>query len=275
MSVVYSFMDDCAYGADEVNQVFSKLTTEGVSLFNYTDGSNPLVALNDAVAGFITPGVELYNIDACKVTYDEENEKFTIGVGNAFMIDGSSITIDSDAYDITEEVLAQRKLSDGDVWVCFYRNIPNNSIDILVEASDEKYNSEYSVPLAKISVDNLVSDNRKIAKTKVAPCSANVIKEVTVSLGTLFYKDTGYKRRRVVIENVFPGATKVFLNGVVRDIQKVDIEAGESLTYERAWYKGVSNDIQIAFNLTAEGLEVWAHQPYDTATAEGWNITIF
>jgi hypothetical protein len=268
-------MDDCAYGADEVNQVFSKLTTEGVSLFNYTDQSNPLVAFNDAVKGFITPGVEMYNADACKVTYDEENDKFTIGVGNAFMCDGSSITIDSEAYDITQEVLEQRKLSDGDIWVCFYRNIPNNCIDIVVSADDTLSNSEYAVPLAKISADNSVVDKREFAKTKVAPCSANVIQEVTIKLGTLTYKDTGYQLRRLIIENVFPGATKVFLNGVVRNIQRVDIEAGESLTYERAWYPTVASDVKIAFNMTGEGLEVWASQPYDSTTPGNWNITIF
>lgn len=275
MSVIYSFMDDCSYGADEVNQVFSRLTTEGVSLFNYTDQSNPLVALNDAVKGFITPGVEMYNIDACKVTYDEENEKFTIGVGNAFMIDGSSITIDSEAYDITQEVLAQRKLSDGDIWVCFYRNIPNNCIDILVSADDTSFNSEYSVPLAKISSNNSVVDKRKIACTKVAPCSANVIQEVTINVGTLIYHDTGYELRRVIIKNVFPGATKVFLNGVVRNIQKVDIEAGETLNYERACHEEVLSDVQIAFNMTGEGLEVWASQPYNSTKPGAWIITIF
>ena len=275
MSVIYSFMDDCAYGADEVNQVFSKLTTEGVSLFNYTDQSNPLVALNDAVKGFITPGVEMYNADACKVTYDEENDKFTIGVGNAFMCDGSSITIDSEAYDITQEVLKQRKLSDGDIWVCFYRNIPNNSIDIVVSADDTSSNSEYAVPLAKISVDNSVVDKRSFACTKIAPCSANIIQEVTINLGTLTYKDTGYQLRRLIIENVFPGASKVFLNGVVRNIQRVDIEAGENLNYARAWFQGVSSDVKIAFNMTGEGLEVWASQPYDSTTPGNWNITIF
>ena len=275
MSVLYSFMDDCSYGADEVNQTFSKLTTEGVSLFNYTDANNPLAALNDAVAGFITPGIEMYNNDACKVTYDNENDKFTIGVGNAFMLDGSSITIDDEAYDITNKITRLRKSGNSDIWVCFYRNIPKNCIDISVLADDTVFNSEYAVQLAKIASDNSVIDKRKIACTKIAPCSANVIQEETINLGILTYNDTGYQLRRVIIENVFPGATKVFLNGVVRDIQRVDIEAGESLTYERAWFQGVSSDIKIAFNMTGEGLEVWASQPYDSTTPGNWNITIF
>ncbi len=275
MSVIYSFMDNCSYGADEINQTFSKLTTQGVSLFNYTNGDNPLIALNDALKGFTTPGIEMYNADACKVIYDEESDTFTIAPGNAFMSDGSTITIDSEAYDITEKVLEMRKLTNGDVWVCFYRNIPKNCIDISVESDDTVFNSEYSVPLAKISQKNSVVDMREFAKTKLAPCSANVMHEVTINLGTLIYHDTGYKLRRTIIKNVFPGATKVFLNGVVRNIQRVDIEAGESLTYERAWYPTVSSSVKIAFNMTGEGLEVWASQPYDSTTPGDWSILIF
>ncbi len=275
MSIIYGFMDNCLYGADDINQTFSKLTTQGVSLFNYTDGDNPLVSLNDAVSSLANPGVEMYNIDACKVVFDNETERFTISPGNAFMIDGSTITIDLEEYDITEKVLEQRKLSDGDIWVCFMRNIPKNCIDISVDADDTNFNSQYAVPLAKISLQNLVVDMRTFAKTKIAPCSANVINEFTINLGTLTYKETGYERRRTILKNVFPGATKVFLNGVVRDIQRVDIEAGESLNYERAWYQSVANDIQIAFNMTGEGLEVWAYQPYNSSRANDWYMIVF
>ena len=124
MSIIYGFMDNCLYGADDINQTFSKLTTQGVSLFNYTDGDNPLVSLNNAVSAHTMPGVEMYNTNACKVIYDTENEKFFISPGNAFMIDGSTITVDSEEYDITERVLEQRKSGIGDIWVCFNRNFP-------------------------------------------------------------------------------------------------------------------------------------------------------
>ena len=40
MSVIYSFMDDSVYGADDINKTFSKLTTQGVSLFKYNNGDN-------------------------------------------------------------------------------------------------------------------------------------------------------------------------------------------------------------------------------------------
>lgn len=268
-------MDNCSYGADEINQTFSKLTTEGVSLFNYTNSDNPLVALNNAVKGFVSPGIEMYNTNACKVIYDKDNGTFTISPGNSFMFDGSTITIDSEAFDITQKVLELRKTNDSDIWVCFYRDVPKNSIDILVNADKTFFDSEYSVPLARISSENSVVDLRRFAKTKLAPCSKNVINEVTINLGVLSYKDTGYKLRRTFIENVFPGASKVFLNGVVRDIQKVDIEAGENLVYERAFPQGSSSGISIAFNMTAEGLEVWASQSYNSTTPGDWDILIF
>ncbi len=275
MSVIYSFMDNCSYGADEINQTFSKLTTEGVSLFNYTSGDSPLISLDDAVKGFLNPGIEMYNIDACKVIYDKENDKFTISPGNAFMPDGSTITIDSEPFDISDQVNGLRKSSTDDIFICFYRNIPKNCIEISIDTDDTAYNSEYSVPLAKISSDNSIVDKREFAKTKLAPCSANVINEVTINLGTLTYRDTGYKLRRTTIENVFPGATKVFVNGVVVNIQKVDIEAGESLVYERACFPSGLIDVMIAFNMTGEGLEVWAYQSYNSTTPGNWNILIF
>lgn len=275
MSVIYSFMDNCLYGADEVNQTFSKLTTEGVSLFNYTNSNNPLVALNNATEGFITPGVELYNINACKVMYDKENDKFSIGVGTAFMIDGSTITIDSEYYDITEAVKELQKSSSEDIWVCFYRNIPKNSIDISVDINDYYFNSQYSVPLGKISSDNSVADKRKFACTKVAPCSANVIQHEILDCGTINYKQTGIERRRQIYSNAFPGATKVFLNGVVQDIQRVDTLTGDELVFERAWYPGTGTDVMTAFNMTGEGLEAWATVGYNSAPVYNWSFTIF
>ncbi len=275
MSIIYGFMDNCLYGADDINQTFSKLTTQGVSLFNYTDGDNPLVSLNDAISNLTNPGVEMYNINACKVVYNDENERFIISPGNAFMIDGSTITIDSEEYDITEKVLEQRKLSDGDIWVCFMRNIPKNCIDISVSADDADFNSQYAVPLAKISSKNVVVDMRRFAKTKIAPCSANVINEYTMSFGTLTYKETGYERRRAILKDVFPGASKVFINGVIRDIQRVDIEAGETLEYETAWHSSAAYSVMVAFNMTGEGLEIWAYQPYDSAPANDWHMIVF
>lgn len=275
MSVIYSFMDDCLYGADEINRSFSKLTTQGVSLFNYSNGENPLKALNDAAKGFLTPGIEMYNINACKVVYDSTDEKFTIAEGNAFMCDGSSITIDGEAYDITETVADARKTADGDVYVCFYRNIPENSVDISVSTNDVTFNSEYSVRLARITENNIVYDRRTVAKTKLAPCSANVICEETLNIGVITYHETGASRKRLTLPNVFPGATKVIMNGVVHDIQRVDADKTDTLVFARAWPQGVSSPTSAAFNMTGDGLEVWLFASYNSETISGWKMIIF
>ncbi len=275
MSVIYSFMDDSVYGADDINNVFSKLTTEGVSLFSYTNGDNPLVSLNEAVKGFLEPGVEMYNPDACKVGYDSANGKFTIGVGNAFMVDGSTITIDSEPYDITAMVTELRKTQSGDIWVCFYRNIPMNRIDILVEADDTKFNSEYGVKLAKISSSNTIADMREFAKTKILPCSANVIQEESMEGIYMEYKDGKDKRKRVVFKNIFPGATKVLMHGILHDIQRVDATGGDALSYKLAINGSQSSGEYVAFNFSDEGLEVWMYVTYNYTTTARWNLVIF
>ena len=273
MSVTYSFMDDSVYGADDINYTFSKLTTAGVSLFN--NGNNPLASLNEAVAGFIEPGVELYNLDACKVSYDSVSKKYTIGVGNAFMIDGSTISIDSEPYDFSDKVLELRKSENVDIWVCFYRNIPMNRIDILAEDNDKNFNSQYSVPLAKISSNDTIADLRTIAKTKLAPCSANVIQTSTIENVELIYGQSWNLQKRKVLKNIFPGATKVLMNGILHDIQRVDANGGETLEYKMAMPRDDSSGEYIAFNFSDDGLEIWMYVSYNSTTILKWEMIIF
>lgn len=275
MSVIYSFMDNEVYSADDVSNVFKKLTTQGVSLFQYNEGDSAIESINNAVSELTSPGVELYNVNACKVVYDSESERFSILPGTAFMTDGTTITIDTDDYDISERIKEIRKTSVDDIWVCFYRNTFNNSIDILVETEDENFNSEYSVKLGRISADNTVYDKREFAKTKLAPCSANVIQEMTLHCGTLSVDDVGRDRRRLVLTNVFPGATKVFLNGVMRDIQRIDTVDGEELIFDNTWPVSTSRRDKSAFNFTSEGLEVWAYTESGSISANSWSAIIF
>ena len=119
-----SFMDNKSYGADDINLILSKLTTQGISLFKYADGDNPLIALNDAVNSFTGPGIEYYNPSSCMLEYlapTEENAyaQFRILPGNAFMYDGSIITIDENGYDISDEVIKIRQSRTDDIYVYF------------------------------------------------------------------------------------------------------------------------------------------------------------
>lgn len=163
MAVSILFLDNETYGANDVNKAFSRLTTQGVSLFQ--DTGAPLTNLNTAVSNLVESGVELYNIDACKVTSNEGI--YQIMPGTAWIGDGSSITIDSEPY--------QLNVTDGVLqYVYFQRNIGMNTIDIVVSSIKPP---EDALLLATISADGTVTDRRTYAKTKVAPATANIVIE--------------------------------------------------------------------------------------------------
>lgn len=268
MGLTYSFMDNCSYGADDINKVFSKLTTQGVSLFNYSEGDNPLISLNDAVSNFINPGIEHFNPDACKVLYTPSEQENTFGNfnilrGNAFMYDGAIVTVDDDGYDISDEVRIIRQTSEEDIYVYFYRNVPNNSVDVCVTIDNSLIDEKETVMLAKISGVDTVFDMRGFATTKVAPCSANVVLFGSTEGFTIYKSDTGIRRLRLVIKNVFPGAKYVsnYLN--VASIQEVETENGDELEYA-LFPNGEGDIIWAAFNRKGTDVEVWMYSGYSS-----------
>lgn len=221
MGISYSFMDNCTYGADDINSAFSKLTTQGVSMFLYSEGDNPLISLNDAVSSIASPGVEYYNFDACKVTYDAENKKYYIMQGNAFMHDGTIVSIDNEGYDITDEVNGIRATSDNDIYVCFYRDVANNCISVSVSQSDEIINKDESVPLSIIQGTQNIGDLREFATTKLAACSGNIICGGRIeSFRILPYEDTAAEMLRATFTGIFPGAQYVVCYSNVIPVQK-------------------------------------------------------
>ena len=164
MAVNILFLDNETYGAADVNKAFSRLTTQGVSLFN--DAGAPLTDLNTAVSNLVESGVELYNMDACKVINNEGT--YQIMPGTAWMADGSCITISDEPYhlDVT---------SGAEQHVYFQRNIGMNTIDIVVSGTNPP---EDALLIAKISAGGVVTDKRTFAVTKVAPVTANIVKEI-------------------------------------------------------------------------------------------------
>lgn len=272
MGISYSFMDDCTYGAEDINKVFSKLTTEGVSLFNYSDGDNPLISLNDAVSSYITPGIESYNFDACKVVYDENSETFSISAGNAFMSDGSIVTIDDEGYDITEYIDAIRLEAHATVYVCFYRNVPDNSIDVICSVSRDYYDDALSVKLCSI-FHNTVTDARTYAKTKVVPVSSNVYETITIeTLDPL----PGIERSTPCKYNiVYSGAKYIFFNNKLLEIQHIHNADKTELTYETFIYDG--KEYMVAFNYDNGFLEVWhySNETYGFETYRYSNVLLF
>ena len=159
MSIKCSFVDDVSYGADDINYALSRLTTQGVSLFKYTDGDNPLLSIENAIASYTNPGVDSYNGNSCKVVLNSAATRFLISPGTTFMPDGSFISIDAQ-YDITDIVTKARAGSTNSVTVYFYRNVSGNTIDIRASQNAADADAKKSVVLAEISGSNVITDKR-------------------------------------------------------------------------------------------------------------------
>jgi len=270
MGVSYCFMDNCVYGADDINNAFSKLTTQGVSLFNYSDGDNPLISLNDAVANYTGPGIEFYNVDACKLTYDSEQQKYTILKGNAFMVDGTIITIDDEGYDITEEVKLIRLNSDNDIYVSFYRNVAKNTIDILVLDNDLYAEDENNLPIAVIMGTDNILDKRTFAVSRVAPASGNIVHHFY--FGAIRVSNSTTKLYHTK-EGIFPGAAYAMFMDMIIPIQRVATQSGEELEY--SVYFGQLGDLYIALNMTDDGLQLWMYVKSGVVSITNGNCWVF
>ena len=277
MSLKKSFMDNEVYGADDINFALSRLTTQGVSLFNYTgENDNPLVSLNDAVAAMASPGVEMYNTDSCKVAYDSSTEKFSVAVGTAFMPDGSLITVEDNAEDITDIIAEARESSTGTLNVFFYRNIQDNTIEIKAQDKETALDNEKTVLLAEVSADNNVMDMRTFSRTKIAPASGNIIQTIEVPYYKLRASDTNEMHMRKEFENVFHGASYCFYNGALVPIQKIDTTDGTELTYVICTQADPDDSrCYAAFNMKGTTLQLWLYTTTSYINAQACNAYVF
>jgi|GEM_PF-3755803 len=273
MSIRYSFMDNTAYGAEDINYALSRLTTQGVSLFNYSDGDNPLIALNDAVAAIAEPGVEYFNTNACLVTYDSENSQFLIQPGTAFMADGSFITIEDNPYDITDTVNELRKSEEGTLTVYFLRNVSKNCIEIRVTASAPE--EENTVSLAQILSDGSVLDLRSFARSKIAPASGNIVTKLSQKAFSVKNSQKGASGLRAEFPGIFEGASYCFYGGIVTKIQRVATTDGSELELTRALYASEDSRIYIAFNMINGKLQLWVYTEAVGTTVYSSNIYVF
>ncbi len=94
MGFTCRFLHNQVYSAQDVNQAFSRLTSQGVSLFS--DTGNPLTDLNTAVSNLVTDGIEL-DYDACKVV-STGGGSYKVMPGTAIMPNGEMITVDTGVY---------------------------------------------------------------------------------------------------------------------------------------------------------------------------------
>lgn len=168
------FMSDETYSASDVNQMFARLTSRGVSLFDVS-GNGTLIDINTAVSNFAGAGVELYNPDACKVVRVSDTQ-IKIMPGTAIMNDGSMIVFDEDGY--TFEAVFR-------TCVVLRRNMATNTIDVLSVGEDEVQADD--VCLANIDNNTVrITDTRSFSTTKLAPSTANILVSKTISIPSIF-----------------------------------------------------------------------------------------
>lgn len=154
------FLSNETYSAEDVNTAFSRLTAQGVSLFN--DTGNPLMDLNTAISQYVEPGVGLYNNDACKVTVS--GGVYKVSEGTIWLSDGTSIVVNGDGHELDVKV--------GTVQYVYAVSQPVvNSAAIVISSIEGGANT---VPLATISANGTIADTRVFATTKVAPVGGNL-----------------------------------------------------------------------------------------------------
>lgn len=164
MAYKCSFLDSEIYIAQDVNDIFARITSGGVV---FTDTGYTFGDLNEAQSNTVSGGVTR-DINSCLVI--KSGDTYKISKGACFMNDGSAITFDEDGQEI--------QIIPGVVnYVYLMRNIVQNAIEIVV--SQEIWDED-SIPLAEINENGIVYDRRKYAKAKVDLATCGKIKNFTV-----------------------------------------------------------------------------------------------
>ncbi len=174
------FMDNAVYSANDVNEVFSKLASEGTVLF--CDTGAVMEDLNSAVSNFASSGVTA-NPDSCLVVRTDDG--YMISEGECIMEDGSMIIFSDggEAVEIPENT---------DCYVYLVRNEEGNTIDILVSEEVQIR----GICLAHITAGGVITDKRIFSVLKCSYPGANMYASGTVSgavmPGAIIEVDTGF-----------------------------------------------------------------------------------
>lgn len=166
MAYKCSFLDNETYSAQDVNDIFARITSGGVI---FTDTGYTFGDLNAVQSEIATDGVTR-DVNSCKVVKVDDTYKISKGV--CFMNDGSAIIFDEDGQEI--------EITNGvENYVYLKRNVVANSIDIVV--SEEAWDEE-SIPLAIVDEEGIVIDRRKYARAKIELATSGNIQNVTVNI---------------------------------------------------------------------------------------------
>lgn len=168
MAVKGYFLDNESYSADDVNKAFSYLTTEGVSLFSDTGTVNS--DLDTALADLTGEGVDIYNLDSCKVY--KSGDVYMVKKGVCFLSDGAFVVVDDEGYELEVTEGVQN-------YVYVMHDALKNKCTIYVSVEEIP---EGAVALAEIDEEGKITDKRTFSKAKVAVPTANITGTKTVSL---------------------------------------------------------------------------------------------
>ncbi|MDO4743923.1 MAG: hypothetical protein Q4A86_00885 [Clostridia bacterium] len=164
MGLTYSFVDNVAYGPEDINDITRSLTGAGVAPFVSKDSYN-VSDLNVMTSALVGTGVEL---DGCKCSIKNagtEGMAVTVAKGIVFFESGARMTVDEEGY-----VLYIIPNVAG--WVYAYYNPALQKANI--EFSSELPTDGEYVLLAEVLADGSIMDKRAYAKSKVATMGKNV-----------------------------------------------------------------------------------------------------
>lgn len=218
------FNDNDVYGKNDINNVFTHLTSGGVVSVSE---SIVTATLESGVAQIANSGVEFHDSEACRVI--KYRGGYIVSNGSAFMPDGSIVTVSGEGETV-EGIL------DGSVnYVFFERSSEKNGT--FVKASEQlPSDTDNTLLLAVIGADGGITDKREYATTKLMPSSGNIYIQKNVSFhylganGLEKHDDEGVLMAEI---NIGWGAYKYIktaftVSGVEADAKWADISQGSA-----------------------------------------------
>lgn len=157
MGYTFSFADDTAYSAEDINNITKRLVTSGIA-DSFTDGTPYNVkTLNVLTKNIAEKGVVPESNDTLRVT-KVSNGKLKILPGTAFMESGATFTVDFSGVELDYSITS-------DNYVYIEDNESLNEIRPVV--SDSLPVSYDYVLLAFVTYNGVITDKRKFAKGKL------------------------------------------------------------------------------------------------------------
>ena len=256
MAYKCTFMDNLTYTAQDVNDIFARISHGGVS---FTDTGYTLGDLNTVQSQVAGAGV-VRDENSCRVV--NEDGIYKISKGACFMEDGSAIIFDADGQEI-------QVIPEAINYVYLYRNTVANSIDIVVS---EYQGDEGCIPLAKIDGSGFIQDMRRFARAKLDVPSWGAIKNFTVN----FSECTPTKSETVTVDIgsadfsyfIFWDGERVFQDSyqarTANNVNLVELINGEDVTISIGKYQGQHDEYMHLFK-DGQNLQIYLNKPFPRA----------